>query len=328
MSANTASHSVVRPSGASTRKTALIADGEGEVLADDAARAAREAQETRQGLEVVAHEGDVGGLERDVGAGGAHGDAQVGGGEGGRVVDAVADHRDQPMAPPQVLDGRDLVGGQEAGADLVDAGLTGDRGGRGGIVAGEQGDVGDAGVAQTGDGVARDVAQWVAYSDDAEGLAAGADGDDGLALGLEAFQRLLEAGVRRAEQRGPADEAVPALDLGAHAQAGDRPKARHGRVFALAVPVRAVPVVGAAVAGVGLVALIVAAVAGLIGARRDDVRAMVRDGGFVLIRFCGRHVVPDRGFVLVRFRGRHDRPREGMLALALAGDRDAQELVR
>jgi hypothetical protein len=33
-----------------------------------------------------------------VGAAGAHGDAQIGRGEGGGVVDAVADHRDRAVA--------------------------------------------------------------------------------------------------------------------------------------------------------------------------------------------------------------------------------------
>ena len=43
--------------------------------------------------QVVAHQGDVGGLERGVAAGRAHRDADVGGGQRRRVVDAVADHR-------------------------------------------------------------------------------------------------------------------------------------------------------------------------------------------------------------------------------------------
>ena len=42
---------------------------------------------------VGAHEDEVGGLDGDVGAG-ADGDAEVGLGEGGGVVDAVADHGD------------------------------------------------------------------------------------------------------------------------------------------------------------------------------------------------------------------------------------------
>ena len=48
--------------------------------------------------EIVGHQGDVGGLERHVGAGDAHRDPDVGRGERRRVVDAVADHREQTVA--------------------------------------------------------------------------------------------------------------------------------------------------------------------------------------------------------------------------------------
>ena len=40
-----------------------------------------------------------------------------------RVVDAVADHRHRAVAAPQLLDRRDLVFGQQLGAELVDAEL-------------------------------------------------------------------------------------------------------------------------------------------------------------------------------------------------------------
>jgi hypothetical protein len=43
-----------------------------------------------------------------------------------RVVHAVADHGHPPVLPQQVLDGPDLVVGQEFGAHLVDAQLPAD----------------------------------------------------------------------------------------------------------------------------------------------------------------------------------------------------------
>jgi hypothetical protein len=55
--------------------------------------------------QAVGHQGDVGVLQRDVGAGGAHGDANARRGQRGRVVDAVADHRDDGPVALQVLDG-------------------------------------------------------------------------------------------------------------------------------------------------------------------------------------------------------------------------------
>ena len=73
--------------------------------------------------QLVGHQRDVGGLERRVAAGGAHGDADVGGRQRRRVVDAVADHRHRSVAAAQLLDGRDLVFGQQLGAELVDAEL-------------------------------------------------------------------------------------------------------------------------------------------------------------------------------------------------------------
>ena len=55
---------------------------------------AAEAHRERQMREIVGHQRDVGGLQRDVRSGGAHGDADRRIRHGRRVVDAVADHRD------------------------------------------------------------------------------------------------------------------------------------------------------------------------------------------------------------------------------------------
>ena len=82
------------------------------------------------GAQVARDEGQVGGLDRDVGAG-ADRQAEVGLGERRRVVDAVADHRHDPalgLQPP--IDVR-LLRGQDLGDHLVDPDLGGDRlGGR------------------------------------------------------------------------------------------------------------------------------------------------------------------------------------------------------
>ena len=48
------------------------------------------------------------------------------GGERGRVVDAVADHRDRAALAFERLDGAQLVLGQQPGAELVDADRVGD----------------------------------------------------------------------------------------------------------------------------------------------------------------------------------------------------------
>jgi hypothetical protein len=64
-----------------------------QVLFDDAAGAARQADRERQLRQVVGHQRHVGSLQRDIGAGRAHGNAHSGVGHRRRIVDAVADHR-------------------------------------------------------------------------------------------------------------------------------------------------------------------------------------------------------------------------------------------
>ena len=75
--------------------------------------------------QVAAHQREVAGLDGDVGAG-AHGEAEVGLGERGGVVHAVADHGHDPALGLQPADHVDLVGGQHLGDHLVDADLGGD----------------------------------------------------------------------------------------------------------------------------------------------------------------------------------------------------------
>ena len=82
-------------------------------------------------------EGEVGRLERDVGAG-AHGEAEVGLGKGGSVVDAVTDHRDGAALLLEAAYDGHLVLGEHAGDHLVDADPVGDGAGHGLLVAGEQ----------------------------------------------------------------------------------------------------------------------------------------------------------------------------------------------
>ena len=75
--------------------------------------------------QVAAHQGEVGRLDGHVGAG-AHRQPEVGLSEGGRVVDAVADHRDDPALGLQPADDVDLVLRQHLGHDVgrVDADLA------------------------------------------------------------------------------------------------------------------------------------------------------------------------------------------------------------
>ena len=103
------------------------AEAEEQVLADDPAGLAAETDDDRELGEVVAHERDVGGLEGDVGAGGTHGDADGGVGQGGGVVDAVADHGDLALLGAEPFDGGDLVLGHQVAPGIGEADLAGDR---------------------------------------------------------------------------------------------------------------------------------------------------------------------------------------------------------
>jgi hypothetical protein len=69
-------------------------------------------QGARQAAQVFAHQGHFGGLDGHIGAHGPQGDADVGGGQGGGVVDAVADHRGRPGGAHTRDDGRPVLGAQ------------------------------------------------------------------------------------------------------------------------------------------------------------------------------------------------------------------------
>ena len=70
---------------------------------------------------------DAGALDGDVGAG-AHGDADIGGGQRRRIVDAVAGHRDDAALARAAAATTSLLSlGQHLGLDLVDAEPARDR---------------------------------------------------------------------------------------------------------------------------------------------------------------------------------------------------------
>ena len=105
MSATTAIHSVAVPTTAITRNAAFSTIENAMfawMLRDGGAAQAQRVGDLQQ---LVGHQRDVGGLERGVAAGDAHRDADVGGRERRRVVDAVADHRERAVARRELLDG-------------------------------------------------------------------------------------------------------------------------------------------------------------------------------------------------------------------------------
>ena len=96
-----------------------------QILADVVVDAAAFLDRLDDAGEVVVGQHHVGGLLGDVGAGDAHGDADVGGLERGRVVDAVAGHGDDMALALQRADDAQLVFGIDAGehAHVLDDGI-------------------------------------------------------------------------------------------------------------------------------------------------------------------------------------------------------------
>ena len=176
---------------------------------------ARVVQHLGQVVQVLAHQGDVGGFDRDVGAHGTHGDTGVGGRQGRGVVHAVPDHGGGLPGLERADDLR-FVLGAKVGVDLGDArGLT-QRGGRDEVVAGEHGR-GVTGSAQPGDDLAGFGAQLVTDRDRPDDQAVVLDQDSGGAGVLHPLdlggQRTGVDPARPAEADGPALE--PAFQTGA-----------------------------------------------------------------------------------------------------------------
>ena len=89
--------------------------------------------------EVAFHQGDAGAFHCDIGAG-AHGDSDVGGGEGGRVVDAIARHGDDVALLAELADALVFMLWLDAGFDVIEAKGSGDDLGAALVVAGEHDD--------------------------------------------------------------------------------------------------------------------------------------------------------------------------------------------
>jgi hypothetical protein len=130
-------------------------------------------------IEVAAQESDAGGLDGDVGAG-AHGEADVRGGEGGGVVDTVAGEGDDAISAAELVDDVCLVVGQYLCLDPVDAEVGRHGGGGDPVVAGEHDDL-DAFLAERGEGGRGGVLDLVGDADDAGGGAVDGDEDGGRA---------------------------------------------------------------------------------------------------------------------------------------------------
>ena len=171
---------------------------------------------------VVVHQRDVGGLDRGVGAGRTHRDAEVRFGQRGRVVDTVADHPHGSGRGDELGDDTQFVVGQQIAACVVDAGLVGDGGGRSLVVAGEH-DRGHAQRLEIIHGLAAVRAQRVGDSEHGD-RGRVHEHDRGLCVVLQPFQDRFEFGTAHPGLFGEAvvtQRVHGAGDAGAHTAPGD-----------------------------------------------------------------------------------------------------------
>ena len=102
-------------------------EGEDQVLVNPAAGQATQPDREGQSPEVIADQHDIRHLQRDIGAGGAHGDPDVGCGQSGGVIHAVADHGDEVARVHQSLQFQHLLVGQKASLHGVRSDAVGHR---------------------------------------------------------------------------------------------------------------------------------------------------------------------------------------------------------
>ena len=104
----------------------VIAEGPEQVLGDIAQRRAAEVDGARDGAEVAAHEHDIRRFDGNIRPRPDR-EADIGGGERRRIVDAVANEGDFAVRGPQGLDRIRFAFRQDLRLDLVDAERAGDR---------------------------------------------------------------------------------------------------------------------------------------------------------------------------------------------------------
>jgi hypothetical protein len=197
----------------------VVDEREAEVLLHVGDRRLGELAGAHDAAQISLHEDHFPARHRHVGAG-PHGDADVGLGQRGRVVDAVARHRHATAFGLQPGDQGELVGGRDLAADFIQPQLRPDRFRRREPVARGHDDA-DALVAQRADCLGRGVLDGIGDRDQARKPAIDREEHHRRALGSQRFGRLhegrgVDAGFHHAH--GVAEHDGLAVDLAAHAE--------------------------------------------------------------------------------------------------------------
>ena len=186
------------PSKARTRKTAFNPDGESDVKSDNAEGATTEPDGFGNHDQVVAHESDIGRLNRCVGACRAHRNADIGGGKSGCVIYTIADHADTAEIVSEFPDLFDLLLGQKVTLGFVDASLSCDCLCGAGVVAAQHDHLANAGIVKKPNSLGRIRANSITDRENAENFSFAismwpmAYDDDGFRIGLDLGQHGFE----------------------------------------------------------------------------------------------------------------------------------------
>ena len=198
-------------------------------MADVVERRLRQPARAHDAREIAAKERDAGAFDRDIGAG-AHGDADVGGSERRRVVDAVAGHGDDAAVAPQFFDDAAFLLRQNLGLDFGDAELARHRLRGDAVVAGEHHDAQSL-IAQRPERVRRGLFDRVGDTEQRGDIAVGGEEDHGRAVVAQPFGvavELLRPDAAFGEEFGVAERDGAAVDGAGHALAGRRVEVAHG----------------------------------------------------------------------------------------------------
>ena len=147
------------------------------ILVDDRPRLARKPHQERQPPQVVVHQRDRRAVDGHFAPGRAHGDPQVPGRQGRRVIDAVADDRHAVALGLELADELDLVLRQALAPGFFAADFAGHPRGHRLTVAGHHGDAAHAADFEAGQRLARLGPGLVLQADPADAVAVAGDKD-------------------------------------------------------------------------------------------------------------------------------------------------------